>query len=144
MPSTEEQLVQIYEPTMKEGVLKVTAVPFLQQKGATDCGLFSTAAAYHSALGQGVAKISFSQDDLREHLIECLEQRELAAFPPALAPVLRNPCKHMFVEEFCYCKRPESYDSKMIQCDGCEGWYHFKYVGLNRQAPKTWYCDSCT
>ena len=30
----------------------------------------------------------------------------------------------------CICSLPESYDKKMIQCDVCKEWYHFKCVNI--------------
>ena len=32
---------------------------------------------------------------------------------------------------------PESYDVRMIRCDVCDKWFHFKCVGL-RRCPKRW------
>ena len=59
MPSTEVDLAQQYQPAIREGMLKVTVLPFQQQNGATDCGLFSIAAAYYFARGDNVARLSF-------------------------------------------------------------------------------------
>ncbi len=39
MPSTEVDLAQLFQPAIREGMLKVTVLPFQQQKAATDCGL---------------------------------------------------------------------------------------------------------
>ena len=44
-PSTEEQLVRLYRPAVREGTLMVTANSIQQQEGSTDCGVFSVAAA---------------------------------------------------------------------------------------------------
>ena len=108
MSSTEEHTVQIYQPAIREGVLQGIAVPFQQQEGVTDCGLFSIAAIHHSALSQDLAKISFCQDELWQHLIECFEHTEISPFPPAPALVHRNKCKHVFF----LVNRQDSYDTR--------------------------------
>ncbi len=94
MPSTEVDLAQLFQP---EGMLKVTVLPFQQQKAATDCGLFSIVAAYHFAWGDDLSKLSFCQESMRAHLIRCLESQELSAFPHASTLVTRNRKKTAFI-----------------------------------------------
>ena len=48
-PSIQEQLVCTYQPAIRDNLLMVTVIPFQQQEGTSDCGLFSIAAAYHTA-----------------------------------------------------------------------------------------------
>ena len=50
---------------------------------------------------------------------------------------------HQDIEEFCNCEMPECLDN-MIQCDGCEEWFHMSCVGLEIPPPETepWHC--CT
>ena len=59
-PSTEEQLVRLYRPAVRDSCLMVTAVPVQQQEGGVDCGLFSIAAAYHSAMGDDLRELTFN------------------------------------------------------------------------------------
>jgi len=51
-----------------------------QQEGGVDCGLFSIA-AYYSAVGDDFHGLTFSQNHMREHLVECFERKQLSAFP---------------------------------------------------------------
>ena len=89
--------------------------------------------------------VTFEQNAMRRHLLECFERRQLSAFPIALGAVNKNPAKHLFVHVFCVCQLPESYDSNMIQCDKCSLWYHFKCMNLRSDStvPDTWYCSTC-
>ena len=96
-PSTEEQLVRLYQPAVRDNLLMVTAVSTQQQEGSTDCGLFSIAAAYHAAVGDNLEGITFNQAAMREHLMECLERKELSLFPTTCAATTRCPEKHLFV-----------------------------------------------
>ena len=144
-PSTEEQLVRLYRPAVRDGTLMVTANSIQQQEGSTDCGVFSVAAAYHCAMGDDFGGVTFEQSAMRRHLLECFERRQLSAFPLALGAVNRNPEKHLFVHVYCICQLPESYDSNMVQCDKCSSWYHFKCMNLcsDSSVSDTWYCSTC-
>ena len=37
---------------------------------------------------------------------------------------------------------PESYDSRMIECEECQKWFHFKCMGLTSESD-TWVCQQC-
>ena len=43
---------------------------------------------------------------------------------------------------YCTCRLPESYDSRMIECEECQKWFHFKCMGLTSE-PDTWVCQQC-
>ena len=69
--------------------------------------------------------------------MECLECKELSLFPTTSAHsavTTRCPKKHLFVHVYCVCRLPESYDSNMIECDKCGSWFHFKCMGLRKNA----------
>ena len=137
--------MQLYQPAVKDSLLMVTAVSIQQQEGATDCGLFSIAAAYHVAVCDDLKGITFKQDGMREHLMECLERKELSLFPTTSAVTTRCPKKHLFVHVSCVCRLPESYDSNMIECDKCGSWFHFKCMGLRKNAlTDFWFCIHCS
>ena len=121
----------------------VTVIPFQQQEGTSDCGLFSIAAAYHPAKNDDLSHMSFNQLEMRKHLQQFFEKNQLTAFPTGNRDVTRNPRRHVFVHVYCTCGMPESYDSRMVECEACELWFHFKCVGLKRTAPDTWLCKDC-
>ena len=81
-PSLEKQMAEIYSPVVKDGMLPVTMVPFQQQVGGTDCGVFSIAAAYSAALGIEPPLVTFDADEIRRHLERCFENEKLTPFPP--------------------------------------------------------------
>ena len=45
---------------------------------------------------------------------------------------------------YCYCKEEEW--GKMIECDGCQGWFHFTCAGLEEDflPLEEWYCENCS
>ncbi len=80
---------------------------------------------------------------MRNYLEECLDREELNVFPAAATAVRRYELKHLFVHVFCVCGLPESYDSRMIECETCEKWFHYKCMGLMCE-PEVWSCPNCT
>ena len=74
----------------------------------------------------------------------CFQQQQISFFPTAETSS-KNKLKHLFVHLYCTCLMPESYDTRMIQCDRCEHWFHFtECVGLNtKKSPSTWLCSAC-
>ena len=70
----------------------VTAVSVQQQEGGVDCGLFSIAAAYHSAVGDDFCGLTFSQNDMCQHLVEYFECKQLSAFPQTSGAVASQEC----------------------------------------------------
>ena len=135
--------MRLYRLAVRDNCLMVTAVSVQQQEGDVDCGLFSIAAAYHSAVGDDFRGLTFSQNDMRQHFVECFERKQLSAFPQTSGTVTKNTRKHLFVHIHCECQLPDSYDSKMIECERCSHWFHFKCVKLRKQVPETWYCKHC-
>lgn len=56
-------------------------MPVQQQTNSTDCGLFSIAHAYHLALGDEPAALTFDEAKFRQHLIHCLQKENFEPFP---------------------------------------------------------------
>ena len=100
--------MRLYRPAVRDNCLMVTAVSFQQQEGDADCGLFSIAAAYHSAVGDDFRGLTFSQNDMRQHLVECFERKQLSAFPQTSGTVTRNTRKHLFVHIHCEWNQKEA------------------------------------
>ena len=145
--SLEEQIVRIYKPAVQNDSLMLTAIPVQQQSGGVDCGLYSTAFAYHAAMGHDLGKLAFEKGRMRQHLLHCLEKQLLTPFPPSplsTAQVKRSPKKQLTINLYCICEMPESYDSEMVQCDKCQKWFHFKCIGLkNTTITDPWFCAYC-
>ena len=59
----------------------IQMMPFQKQLGVSDCGLFSIAAATAILFGQDPTTISFQQDRMWNHLLNCIEQGLFSLFP---------------------------------------------------------------
>ena len=109
------------------------------QQGVADCGVYAIAYAFHAARGDSLEDIEFEQDKMQQHLARCLTKQKLTPFPHSQRRA-RVPLYPWFpyqeIEVFCTCEMPECLDN-MIQCDGCEEWYHMACVGLKTPPPDT-------
>ena len=51
------------------------------QVGGSDCGLFAIAFAVSICLGMNPSKFIYDQENMRRHLIECIENQKFSNFP---------------------------------------------------------------
>ena len=58
----------------------------------------------------------------------CFEKQALSPFPQVAGKKLSiSVMKHLFIPVHCICKMPESYGSRMVQCDSCDVWFQYFY-----------------
>ena len=124
-PSLEKEMAQIYRPAIRDGRMMVTVVPVQQQKGSTDCGVYSIAAAYNAALWKNLHEVMYDPDKMRAYIEQCFESEKFSPFLPANEPVRRCRLKDLFIHVYCACSLPESYNSRIIECEACQKWFHF-------------------
>ena len=107
-PSAELQIAQLYKPLIGLNGLLVSVVPIQQQQGTNNCGLFSIAAAYHTAVRSDIGLLTFNESRLRAHLIKCFEQKKLTRFPQSKKLcVTRPPSQNFVIVVYCPCKKPD-------------------------------------
>ena len=82
-PSTELQIAQMYGDAADSHGLLVSVATFQQQELTNTCGLFAIAAAYHYAVKDDLGTISFKEDRMRNHLLQCFQKEKLRRFPQA-------------------------------------------------------------
>jgi len=137
------QIAKIY-PAAKS-ILQINRLSVQQQVGIHDCGLFSIAYAVETCYRNDVQKSLFDQKSMRKHLHDCFNNGVLTPFSKQLKSqsVLYSVYKVERFKVYCSCKMPEEFDTKMILCDQCHTWFHYKCVNLKlNQHPKTWKCPS--
>ena len=110
--STEVQLSQCYGGLINDmGQLAVDNPPVQVQNGSVDCVLFAIAFAYEIASGNRVLKdANFYQMKLRVHLLQCLENEEITAFPRSRKASKLRQRNHelQVIQTFCTCHMPEA------------------------------------
>ena len=55
--------------------------PLQKQVGGTDCGLFAIAVITAIAHGKDPSQIQFKQEEIRNHLLNCLKDKYITLFP---------------------------------------------------------------
>ena len=83
------QLVYLYKSIAKGGLLLVKLRCCQKQAGFVDCGLFAIANAVSLANGIYPGAVIFQQSQMRQHLKQCLERKQLTMFPHE---VNKEPC----------------------------------------------------
>ena len=138
-------------PSRRSCNCNLRTVSVQQQKNSVDCGLFAIAFATSLAFGDDPRDITYDEDVLRSHLVNCLTEKNMSKFPTRQGRSQR--CKQAMsrVELYCSCRMPyftskdERYD--MACCKKCSSWYHRvcenipDSVFTNKR--KTWNCLSC-
>ena len=116
-----------------------------KQGGDSDCGLFAIAFATSLCAGNNPAEYTYRQDELRNHLHQCLEKREFTEFPsqPRKIKQFCNPV--MMIPVYCECRQPEK--ENMVQCDQCQEWFHDECVTVPDNVRNgdniSWLCKAC-
>ena len=82
LPHNEQLVVASLVKTEKE-ILKVKFSNVHMQTNGNDCGLYAIANATALAFGRDPSKEQYIPSKLREHLIQCLEDKEMRPFPTA-------------------------------------------------------------
>ncbi|XP_078702586.1 uncharacterized protein LOC144928228 [Branchiostoma floridae x Branchiostoma belcheri] len=131
---TISQLVHDRSPT---GTISVVVPKTEQQTDGISCGLFAVAFAWEAAAGADVEQIRFDQRKMRAHLLSCLEAENLTAFPKLRRrKTERRITVETVIKVFCDCRRPQSI-GKMLQCDLCSEWFHFRCIGLSAKEARS-------
>ena len=92
------------------------------QPNGIDCGLYSLAFATTLCSGGDPVKLHYHNDQMRSHLMKCLENGVVEPFPATKCGA-RHPRSIQTVEVYCHCRMPDG-NSKMIQCLACREWFH--------------------
>ena len=112
------------------------------QSGLMDCGLFASAYCTSLAHGQDPSAVIYDQSKMRDHLLECIENKKMALFP--VSRNKRVSSKFITVCVYCICRSPYT-GEKMVCCDKCKQWYHTECIKEPIfEEKEKWYCDACS
>lgn len=135
------KILQCIQPSITINVINVQP-----QVGGTDCGLFAIAMAFDLCNSIDPITFTYCQDQMREHLQVCFEQKILTHLPSVVrGKVKQRSVMSVTVELFCLCRQPEHLP--MACCDLCEEWFHPGCVAIPADVFNvdnvTWICPSC-
>lgn len=141
---SEIQIAHIYGAGEKK-FLRVEICPVQQQNGTLDCGVFAVSFATDLCHGLDPTAVTYSQKDMRQHLLHCLESHKFSPFPRAGYSVKISTRAIKTIQVYCSCKLPESFDVKMVECELCMQWFHYKCVGITDTCrTDNWLCQKGT
>ena len=116
------------------------------QSGVNDCGLFAIAFATSICSGEDPTTITFRQEDMRSHLLSCIQTSKLTGFPPRNTRRRSKPIRKENVHVFCVCRLIDD-GTPMVECSSCQEWYHFSCVNVPdhilRNKKLEWKCARC-
>jgi hypothetical protein len=131
----------------KEQNITLQYKQYQQQNGSKDCGLYALAFAAMLASGNHPSAVHFNQSSMRKHLHCSLNNDNLFPFPISRSRrAIQQFTRHIInVPVYCYCRMPEIFSSRMIQCDNCSSWFHIGIcVKARRRLKKKWICKNCS
>lgn len=142
------QIAAMFKPAdITVSKLYVNRLPVQQQTGTLDCGLFAIAFAVELCNGEDPSKMVFIQEKMRDHLLTCLEKRKFDLFPKKRhrSKKITVSCLVTTYNIHCFCRYPETYDKKMVECCQCKEWYHFSCIGItsSKDVQGNWNCSKC-
>ena len=112
----------------------------------SDCGLFAIAFAMAICGGQRPEELMFDAKIMRQHLLQCLENRVITQFPAKKRKCQRKMKGRETVRVYCRCRLQEG--GSMILCDLCGEWYHDTCVNVPSEVWATsdsnWQCCNCS
>ena len=134
--------------------MTINIKPVQQQTNGLDCGVFAIAFATSLLNGEDPTNVTYDVQQLRPHLLSCLDQGHLVPFPKdePVTPVTRCPSEQVTVGLFCSCRRTWSNNDKrrkatrMACCDTCGEWYHQSCENIPDIVFKKhsfWQCYTC-
>ena len=140
--STKEVVASLVESTRKH--LSLTFPDVQQQTGGSDCGLFILAFAYSLCSGEAPETITYKQNELRSHFLQCLVKKEISSFPAN--KMLRIPAKPLLKTFSIYCyRRLQDSGDGMVKCSQCLECFHWSCIQEDKDTlPLNWKCSACS
>ena len=126
-------------------------VTFLNEKvqrqfGGSNCGLFALAFATDLCHGLDPTTQTYSQSQMRQHYISCLESGQMTPFPKTSKRVQYHlSCMKTSVPIYCLCRLPND-KKQYVECFTCDGWYHPDCASVPKWAINSrlqWRCQKC-
>ena len=105
----------------QEKSIAITHTNVQWQSGSSDCGLFALVFATSLCQGNDPVNISYDQQQMRRHLLQCIGRGTISAFPQRSGThrTTKTSSSHIeIVPVFCICRLPDNGET-MVQCSSC-------------------------
>ena len=148
--SFKEQICSLVQPRYAKVVFDIVRVEL--QPNAYDCGVYAIANATELAQGRDPVLCVWKTNDMRKHLISCLESGQFSQFPlvkkrrGTLGGRVRTSIPVSI--QCIVCRMPNNKSKPMIRCSNCCCSYHLECVHLSSSKESTsaqdqWICGDC-
>ena len=135
-------LLQTEENAITLNFLKVP-----KQTNCSDRGVYAVAYATALCLGRSPSMIQFDENMMRPHLIKCLQDGQFTMFPVRQTRRITIQAAQC-VRAHCICCMPSVDGIDMIECTGCQEWFHVACVAPSSSVLNCtnlpWYCEDCS
>ena len=127
--------------------IKMKYMDTQMQCGSADCGIFAITFAATLANGEQSGAYQFDQRKMQKHLMQCLDEKSIRAFPVTRKRRRGNMVKvSSTISVYCSCRTPEQAGCTMVECCSCKEWFHVTCVTVPQQAigsSTKWFCSQC-
>ena len=95
------------------------------QVGSDDCGVFALAFAVSLLSGFDPVNVVYDQEEMRPHLIKCLDAGHFVPFPTECQCTVRGKVvRTVPFQLYCVCRMSYVKSDPMILCRKCKQWWH--------------------
>ena len=143
--STDTKRVIAYIILYKGDEITVDVCNVVKQAGASDCGFFALAYATAVCHGLDPTALCFDQRKLRQHVVDCIENKFVTPFPVTREHSQRKPVLFSLAFKiYCVCRLPDD-GSKMVACSKCSKWFHLQCTTITteEELEQDWFCSKC-
>ena len=140
--STEQTIVSLLKPV---SAITVELRNVCKQSGTTDCGLYALAYCTSLLFGSDPCLSIYARDEMRPHLVSCLEKGSLTEFPTLRSRRLSNTklVTSTIIIEICPICLKSDHGDLMVACELCKKWFHKECVPPF-SGNIDWICSICT
>ena len=112
------------------------------QSGSSECGLYALAICTALAFGHDPTQVIFNQEDMRSHLVECFQRKNMEPFPVLKRKRVKMKVAKTISIFICpVCKKLDN-GTTMVECEICDKWYHNSCIP-SYDASEKWFCQNC-
>ena len=135
--------------------LVINPMKVQKQNNGVVCGLYALAFATSLVNGISPEDETFSVEELRPHLLKCLQEGKMKPFPreSEITHKRVRPTTTIKLNLYCHCRMPWRPSDKevrgmaMAECEICLKWFHQKCENIPDSIFRdggSWTCNDCT
>ncbi|PIK39696.1 putative SCAN domain-containing protein 3-like [Apostichopus japonicus] len=136
-----QQTIARYVKTTKDR-LSIDLANVQQQDNSNDCGPFAIAFGVSLAYGEDPVQMTYTTTSLRQTLNDAFTNKFLERFSSTCQFRNADSVRTYDVEIHCRCRGIDD-GTKMVKCERCSRWFHFKCCDIDEDNVKDWSCELC-